>query len=102
MDVNVPRLMHRVSGDAQTRSMRIVNWNIDHGSNLDEITDELRNLKPDLCLLQEVDWNAARSGHKDVGMVLGERLDMNAAYGIEFEELSQGKGDAPAYIGQAT
>lgn len=35
-------------------------------------------------------------------MVLAERLDMNAAYGMEFEELSQAKGDTPAYIGQAT
>lgn len=101
-DVDKPEEVRRVPGDGRTRSLRIVSWNIDHGSHLDVIADELRRSQADLCLLQEVDQNAARSGGKDVGMVLADRLGMNAAYGIEFEELSQGKSDNSAFIGQAT
>ncbi len=62
---------------------------------------ELAKAEPDLCLLQEVDWNANRSGQKDVTSELAHRLHMNAAYATEFQELSQGR-DAGAFIGQAT
>jgi endonuclease/exonuclease/phosphatase family metal-dependent hydrolase len=102
VDVNAPREVRHLAGDGQRRSIQIVNWNIDHGSNFEQIAEELRQSGADLCLLQEVDWNAARSGSKDVAFELAERLGMNAAYGIEFEELSQERGDQPAYIGQAT
>jgi endonuclease/exonuclease/phosphatase family metal-dependent hydrolase len=108
-EFNIPRrLQQRVPGDGQIAEIKIVTWNIDHGDRFAEIEAELRRSKPDLCLLQEVDWNAARSGFKDVGFDLAARLNLNAAYGIEFEELSQEKHDTPdkrggaAYIGQAT
>jgi endonuclease/exonuclease/phosphatase family metal-dependent hydrolase len=104
-DFNTPRRLERAPGDGQTKALQIVSWNIDHGDRLAAIQTELRLVKPDLCLLQEVDWNAARSGFKDVGFELAAELGMNAAYGIEFEELSQEKhekGAAAAYIGQAT
>jgi endonuclease/exonuclease/phosphatase family metal-dependent hydrolase len=51
--------------------------------------------------MQEVDWNDARSGEKDIASELANGLRLNFAYGIEFEELSQQHG-RPAYIGQAT
>jgi endonuclease/exonuclease/phosphatase family metal-dependent hydrolase len=101
-DVNLPREVRRVAGNGQAKTLRIVTWNIDHGSRLDQITEELRKTGADLCLLQEVDWNAARSGFKDVAFELAERLGMSVSYGSEFEELSQEKNGSPAYIGQAT
>jgi endonuclease/exonuclease/phosphatase family metal-dependent hydrolase len=81
--------------------MPIVSWNIDHGSHLETISAELSKQAADLYLLQEVDWNAARSGNIDVGAELARGLHLNMSYGIEFEELSQEHGQ-PAYIGQAT
>jgi len=101
VDVNAPRIVRRVSGDPKAQSIRIITWNIDHGSHLDMVADGLRNSNADLCLLQEVDWNATRSGLKDVAFTLAEQLGMNVSYGVEFEELSQEKNGA-AYIGQAT
>jgi len=98
---NTPRQMQRVAADANRKTIRIVSWNIDHGSHFQQINEVLRRSDPDLCLLQEVDWNAARSGLQDVGFELAEYLGLNAAYGIEFEELSQ-ETHGPAYIGQAT
>jgi endonuclease/exonuclease/phosphatase family metal-dependent hydrolase len=82
-------------------SMRIVTWNIDHGSRLDTVAQELEKNPAALYLFQEMDWNAERSGQKDVAAELAKRLHLNFAYGIEFEELSQERGH-PAYIGQAT
>jgi endonuclease/exonuclease/phosphatase family metal-dependent hydrolase len=100
-DVNVPRELRRVPGDGHATTLRIVTWNIDHGSRLNQVTADLHKREPDLLLLQEVDWNATRSGLKDVAFDLAASLNMNASYGIEFEELSQEK-DGAAYIGQAT
>jgi endonuclease/exonuclease/phosphatase family metal-dependent hydrolase len=99
---NVPRELNLLPGSpAPSKALQIVSWNIDHGSHLDTVSSELAKQTPDLCLLQEVDWNAARSGNLDVATELAHRLHLNMSYGIEFEELSQEHGK-PAYIGQAT
>jgi endonuclease/exonuclease/phosphatase family metal-dependent hydrolase len=98
---NVSRQVLHVPGNGNAKTIRVISWNVDHGSHLGQISGVLRQSGADLCLLQEVDWNAARSGVKDVGFALAARLGLNAAYGIEFEELSQERS-GPAYIGQAT
>ena len=74
---------------SSVKSLRIVSWNIDHGSNLDVICAELQKNPADLFLFQEVDQNAARSGQQDVAAELAKRLGMHFAYAAEFEELSQ-------------
>lgn len=81
--------------------MRVMTWNIDRGKQLDTITSELERDPASLYLMQEVDWNAVRSGNVDVAVELAKRLHLNFAYGIEFEELSQERG-GHAFIGQAT
>ena len=85
------------------RSLRVVSWNIDHGSKLDRIAAALTREPADLCLFQEVDWNTDRVRDENVGETLARKLHLNLSYGIEFEELSQEKTkDQPAYSGQAT
>jgi endonuclease/exonuclease/phosphatase family metal-dependent hydrolase len=103
-EFNTARLLQRVPGNPQTTAIKVVSWNIDHGDRLAAVEAELRQIQPDLCFLQEVDWSAARSGFKDIGFELAAQLGMNAAYGIEFEELSQERDarGAAAFIGQAT
>ncbi len=100
-DVNAPREMKKIPGDGRKNSIRIATWNIDHGTRFDMVRAELQKMGCDLCLLQEVDWNASRSGLRDIAFDLANQLNLNASYGIEFEELSQEK-DGAAYIGQAT
>ena len=100
-EVNVPRVVTPFPTVPDLKQLRIATWNIDHGARLAELSSELQKNPVDLCLMQEVDWNDARSGEKDVASELAHRLDLNFAYGIEFEELSQERG-RPAYIGQAT
>lgn len=99
--VDIARQIEVRSAQPAAKSIRIMNWNIDRGSRLPVVAAELEKNPAQLCLLQEVDWNAARSGQQDVAAALAKRLNLNASYGIEFEELSQERGH-PAFIGQAT
>jgi endonuclease/exonuclease/phosphatase family metal-dependent hydrolase len=101
VDFNKPREIKKFPPDPTLRSIRVFSWNIDHGGEFRTLGSELAKNSPDLCLLQEVDWKANRSGQADVAAELARRLHMNLSYGIEFEELSQERGQR-AFIGQAT
>lgn len=93
---------HEHAPPEKLSSVRLVSWNIDHGSNLQDLVAALSEDRADLCLLQEVDWGTARTGGQDVAEALGKQLHLNSTYGIEFEELSQEHDSMAAYIGQAT
>ncbi len=89
--------------DARPRgSLRVVSWNIERGLQLPKILDFLRTLEADLLLLQEVDLNARRTRHLDIANELARALKMNYAFGMEFQELSEGTTANPAYHGAAT
>lgn len=100
-DFNAPRQIVAFPANGRLRSIRIATWNIERGVELSRIGPELEKNAADLLMLQEVDWNAARSGRLDVAKELADRLRMNLSYAIEFEELSQEHG-GKAFIGQAT
>ncbi len=87
-------------GDSGT--IRIGTWNIDRGGDLGTVETELERHPVDLLLLQEVDWNTARSGKRDEAADLARRLHFTGSYAIEFEELSQERDQQQAFIGQAT
>ncbi len=102
-DLNTPRLLQLVpSGTLRPSAANIVSWNIDRGTDLRAITEELRREHPAICVFQEVDWGTKRTGSMDVATELARSLHLNMAYGIEFEELSQQSSGRTAYIGQAT
>jgi endonuclease/exonuclease/phosphatase family metal-dependent hydrolase len=79
----------------------ILNWNIDRGKHLDDIKQQIRQLKPDLCIFQEVDLGARRTHGEDVAKELAEAFAMNYVFAPEFQELGQGTAQEPAYHGQA-
>lgn len=90
-------------GPVQPRnSFRIVSWNIERGLQFLRILDFLRTIQADLLLLQEVDLNARRTRHRDIAAELAQALRLNYAFGMEFQELSQGTAANPAYHGLAT
>jgi len=95
-------------------SLRLVEWNIERGLELDGIkllftnTEEfLRQAKrneqnvditqmrqdievlksADIIVLNEVDWGLKRTGYRAVVRELGNTLNMNWAYGVEFVEV---------------
>jgi endonuclease/exonuclease/phosphatase family metal-dependent hydrolase len=100
-ELNITRVLTPFATASNLKELRVVTWNIDRGLQITELGSELEQNPADVCLLQEVDWNDTRSGQKDVASELAHRLQLNLAYGIEFEELSQERNGA-AYIGQAT
>ena len=89
-------------GIRSTSAMRVVNWNIERGLKLREITEFLASQKADLLTLQEVDLNARRTHRLNIADEIASRLGMNYAFGREFEELTLGSRVSPAYHGQAT
>jgi endonuclease/exonuclease/phosphatase family metal-dependent hydrolase len=79
----------------------VLNWNIDRGKHLNEIKAQIQQLKPDLCIFQEVDLGARRTHGEDVAKELAEAFGMNYVFAPEFQELGQGTAEDPAYHGQA-
>ena len=73
-----------------TDQLRVVSWNIARGARLNEITDFLRATNADLICLQETDRNARRTGRRNIAAEIASALRMNYAFGVEFEELSEG------------
>jgi endonuclease/exonuclease/phosphatase family metal-dependent hydrolase len=82
--------------------LRLVDWNIDRGLKLAGIIHFLESANADLLLLQEADINARRTHHLDVAYEIAQKLRMNYVFGREFQELTQGTGNSPAFHGQAT
>jgi endonuclease/exonuclease/phosphatase family metal-dependent hydrolase len=83
-------------------SLRIVDWNIDRGLQLQGVIDFLASTNADIFILQEADLNARRTHRVNVAEEIARKLKMNYVFGREFQELVQGSKDSPAYHGQAT
>ncbi len=79
---------------AAPERLRILEWNIKFGTDLDGVIDVLENdsiaKDADVLLLVEVDRGCDRSNQVDVARTLAERWGMDWAFGVEFVEHSQG------------
>src|SRR5712672_4073953 len=84
------------------RSLRIVDWNIDRGQQLQGIIEFLASTNADILILQEVDFNARRTHRLNIAQEIARKLEMDYVFGCEFQELVQGSKSSPAYHGQAT
>jgi endonuclease/exonuclease/phosphatase family metal-dependent hydrolase len=82
--------------------LRVVNWNIERGMRLPEVIEFLDSQKADLLILQEVDLNARRTRFLNIAEEVARKLGLNYVFGREFQELTQGRANSPAYHGQAT
>ena len=81
--------------------LTVMSWNIERGRRLGGIIEFIDHTRPDLCLLQEVDLNAQRTGKRNIADEIARRFGMNYVWGCEFQELGQGSRSAAAYQGQA-
>ena len=82
--------------------IRVVDWNINRGLQLQRVIEFLAGAKADIILLQEADLNARRTHHLDIAREIAQKLQLNYVFGREFQELTQGSRRSPAYHGQAT
>ncbi len=78
----------------------VVDWNINRGLKLNGIVDFLSGAGADLILLQECDLNARGTHRLNIAQEIARRLRMNYVFGREFQELTQGSNESPAYHGQ--
>jgi len=79
--------------------LRLVSWNIERGYRPNDIAGFVRDFGADICLFQEVDRNARRTGNRHVADFLANNLQFSYAMGIAFKEMNQGPD---AWHGQAT
>jgi endonuclease/exonuclease/phosphatase family metal-dependent hydrolase len=86
---------------APRQFFKVMTWNVERGLQLPGITAALERERPHLCLLQEVDLNARRTGRRNIAEELARRLELNYVFAAEFVELGQGSASSPAYQGQA-
>jgi endonuclease/exonuclease/phosphatase family metal-dependent hydrolase len=84
------------------RSLRIVDWNVNRGLELQGIKDFLASTNADILILQEADLNTRRTHRLNIAQEIAQKLEMNYVFGREFQELVQGSKSSPAYHGQAT
>jgi endonuclease/exonuclease/phosphatase family metal-dependent hydrolase len=89
------------SGIHDQNPIDLVDWNIQYGQEFDGVLKVLRGKEPEICLLQEVDLNTARSGKRNIAEDLAKGLLLNYVFAPEFQELSQTSNSSPAYTGQA-
>ena len=89
------------SATRETGSLKLLSWNIERGLQREGIETAIEREKPDLCILQEVDLNARRTGHRNLAEELARMFQLNYVFGVEFQELGQESQGAPAYHGQA-
>jgi len=67
--------------------IRIIQWNIERGYQLQKIIDILGNLDGDILCLQEIDIHCERSSWVDVGVEIAKALKLNYYFLCEFEEI---------------
>ena len=65
-------------------SLRIVDWNIDRGLQLQGVIDFLADTNADVLILQEVDLNARRTHRLNIAEEIARKLQMNYVFGREF------------------
>jgi endonuclease/exonuclease/phosphatase family metal-dependent hydrolase len=87
---------------APGHEIRVISWNINRGEQLDEALQFLHRTPADLILLQETDVSARRTQYRNVAREIAQALRMDYVFGCEFQELTQGDHNSPAYHGQAT
>lgn len=68
------------------KPIKLLQWNIERGYQLDRIIQQLRDIDADVISLQEVDLRCERSGSKDIGGLIAEALGLNYLFICEFEE----------------
>lgn len=95
---------------AAPKTQRVFCWNIHHGVGMDgkldlpRIAKVIREAKPDLVALQEVDKNCRRSGKIDQAEELAKLTGMQASYGkaMDFDGGEYGQAILSAKLPQLT
>jgi endonuclease/exonuclease/phosphatase family metal-dependent hydrolase len=92
------------SAPASANHLRVAQWNIEKGRQLDRVINVLRSdpvlSASDILLINEVDHGMNRTGNLDVAGVIGEALGMNVVFGAAHIELTKGTGEELSLSGE--
>lgn len=78
---------YQVPSPDSIRPLKVVQWNIERGIELERIIDDLRAIDADIIALQEVDCGLSRSEYLDTGIAIARELGLNYVFQCEFIEL---------------
>ncbi|KAI8084934.1 uncharacterized protein BX664DRAFT_387599 [Halteromyces radiatus] len=70
-----------------TTSLKILQWNVERNYEADGILKKIKELDPDVCVLQEIDIDCRRSGNRNHMEELCKTLKMKGVFVCEFWEL---------------
>jgi endonuclease/exonuclease/phosphatase family metal-dependent hydrolase len=85
---------------SENPTFSIATWNIKKGMELEQIIAELNEHGPDIACLQEVDWDCARTGNKNIALEIAEECGYRyMSFSTEFVEV-QGDDDVMPYAGK--
>lgn len=68
-------------------AIKLLQWNIERGYQLNRVIEELKRIDADVVSLQELDIGCERSARADTGAAIAEALGYNYLFLCEFEEL---------------
>lgn len=71
----------------QNKPIKLIQWNVERGYQLNEIIQHLLERDADILCLQELDIDCERSGFQDTCQEIARALGMKAVFAVEFEEL---------------
>ena len=81
---------------------RIVSWNIERGLQFPRILDFLRTIRGGSSAVAGGGPERPPDAARDVAAEFAKALNLNHAFGTEFQELSEGTAARPAFHGNAT
>ncbi|KAK2954068.1 hypothetical protein BLNAU_11031 [Blattamonas nauphoetae] len=87
VDYHPTQSMETRQSSSKSQSLTVLSWNIERGLKLEELTQTMKELDPDILLLQEVDISCHRSGFVDEMTHFCNTLGTNGTFSAEFEEL---------------
>lgn len=86
---------------SQRRAIRLAQFNVERGYELERVIDELRQVDADVIALQEVDVGCERSAKVDVGRSVAQALGLCGFFLCEFHEHHSSLRDARSQGGGA-
>jgi len=98
-DVRRAEPAHAAAGSGAAGTVRVVQWNIEHGNWYDQVERALVGhpalAGADVLTLDEADLGCARAGNRDVAADLAQALGLHAAWAPMFLETTAGRSDDP-------
>jgi endonuclease/exonuclease/phosphatase family metal-dependent hydrolase len=84
-------------------NFKLLFWNIERGYKVDQQTEYLKQVQPDIICLQEVDWGCERTDNRNIALEMAVRAGYKyVAFTTEFVEVEGTKEELPGSVRQTS